>query len=203
MGQSEPQQHAFAIRMTFEQKVDRLLTTSCAREIERLINAVCLEKGRESEKQELYHGVLGRNLDKPPVVSQCLFHLRTLGDDQLRRGVDTVIACGYRGDREATYLMGLQALMTVQEILPADLEKMARGLYAETASVRAGVERDINRLDIERLARMLEVNETNTSLCKPFAAAFGMVVMKAKGAAEMFIASYEERIPAMRGPKHR
>jgi len=115
----------------------------------------------------------------------------------VRRGVDTVLSRGYRGDCEATYLMGLQALMAVKEVLPIDLEKIARGLYADTASVRSNVERDINRLDVERLSRMMEVNETNAMLHKPFAAAFGMSVMKAKAAAEMILASYEARLPAL------
>ena len=181
--------------------MERLLTSLCAHEISSLINAVCMEKGRDAEKRDLYQQVLERNLSKPPVVSQCLFHLRVLGDNEVRRGVDTVLARGYRGDHEATYVMGLQALMAVKEVLPIDLEKIARGLYVETASVRSHVERDLNRLDGERLSRMLEVNETNASLCKPFAAAFGMVLMKAKAEAETIRASYEERIPAMRSRK--
>ncbi len=189
MQQAEPHKKIFANRTTFEEKCERLLTSPCVHEITTLLGAVGMEKGREEEKRELYQRVLERNLANPPVVSQCLFHLRVLGDNEVRRGVETVLSRGYRDEYEATYLMGTQALMAVKEVLPIDLEKIARGLYADTASVRLHVERDINRLDVERLARMMEVNETNTMLCKPFAAAFGMAVMKAKALAEMIRAS--------------
>jgi hypothetical protein len=197
MRQAEPHKKIFANRTTFEEKCERLLKSPCVHEITTLLGAVGMEKGREKEQRELYQQVLERNLANPPVVSQCLFHLRVLGDNEVRRGVDTVLSRGYRGDCEATYLMGLQALMAVKEVLPIDLEKIARGLYADTASVRSNVERDINRLDVERLSRMMEVNETNAMLHKPFAAAFGMSVMKAKAAAEMILASYEARLPAL------
>lgn len=50
---------------------------------------------------------------------------------------------------------------------------------------------------------MVEINEVNTSLCKPFAKAFGTAVLKAKAAAEMFEADYAERIPALRNAKQR
>lgn len=203
MRQAEPHKKIFANRTTFEEKCERLLNSPCVHEICTLLGAVGTEKGREEEKREVFQRVLERNLANPPVVSQCLFHLRVLGDNEVRRGVDTVLSRGYRGDNEATYLMGLQALMAVKEVLPIDLEKVARGLYADTPSVRSNVERDINRLDVERLSRMVEVNETNAMLCKPFAGALGMALMKAKALAEMIRASYEARIPAIQGSKRR
>ena len=189
MRQAEPHKNIFANKTTFEEKRELLLTSPCVHEITTLLGAVGMEKGREEAKRELYQQVLERNLANRPVVSQCLSHLRVFGDSEVRRGVDTILSRGYRDEYEATYLMGTQALMAVKEVLPIDLEKIARGLYADTESVRLHVERDINGLDVERLARMMEVNETNTMLCKPFAAAFGMAVWKAKVVAEMIRAS--------------
>lgn len=116
MRPAEPQKKVFANRTTFEEKVERLLISRCVHEISSLLNAVCMEKGRDEERRELYQRVLEQNLLNPPVVSQCLFPLRVFGDKEVRRGVDTVLAPGYQGDREATYRMGLQALMALSEM---------------------------------------------------------------------------------------
>ena len=93
--------------------------------------------------------------------------------------------------------------MALSEMGGPDLEKLAGGLYSQSRSLRANVESDLNRLDVNRLSRMVEINEVNTSLCKPFAKAFGTAVLKAKAAAEMFEADYAERIPALRNAKQR
>lgn len=97
--------------------------------------------------------------------------------------------------------MGLQALMSVRELLTLDVERIFQGLYAESASLRAHVTHGISRLDVERLSQVVEVNEGTIALGKPFAKAFELVVPNAKTAAESMEAFYEERIPAIRTSK--
>ncbi len=82
-----------------------------------------------------------------------------LGYAEARRDVEVLLKRGSRGEHEETCTMGFQALMSVRELLPLDVERIAQGLYAESASLQAHVTHGISRLDVERLSQMVEVNE--------------------------------------------
>lgn len=198
MQQSVSHKKINANATSFEEKRDRALESSCVLEITAILGAVCAVKGRDDEKVALYQGVLERNLLNPPVVSQCLFHLRALGDGEARRGVEAVLAKGYQGAYEEAYFMGLQSLMALRTFEPSDLQAITLGLFGTTERLGHRVASDIKRLDIDRLGKMLRENEYNIYLCKPFAPAFAQFVFEAKAVAEALNQYYDQLKPPTR-----
>jgi hypothetical protein len=184
---------------TFEERREQLTKGAPIGEIKTLLEGIDRETGREGEKGEIYRHVLNQHGGSLPVVTQCLSLLASLGDVEVRKGVDVVLAHGSLGEFEAAYIAGLKALMKVKEILAADLAQIAVGMFGDSARLRSEVQRALTDLDRDTLTLMIERNELNLALQKSFARQFGMSLLLAMGTAEVIASRVAERTTVLSG----
>ena len=179
----------YATKSTFEEKCARAMMSDCAHELTALLGAICMEKGRNDEKIELYQSVLERKTDVGPVALQCLYHLSIHGTEAHRKAITTILDKGYSRDTDHIYAGAISSMLKLSDLSARDLQTVAKALHGDTADLRAGVLHAIRSLEPRQLGVIVELNHENVVTCSPFARAFGNIVDDAKVEAEVVLAA--------------
>jgi hypothetical protein len=163
-------------RSTFEDKCARAMESNCVHELTVLLGSLGTEKERVLEKQIIFQQVLERKSDVGPVALQCLYHLGILGPDAHRKGVETIIACGYNADTEHIYAGAINSMLRLSDINAKDLRTIAGALHSPSRDIRASALRSLDSLSGERLRELAIVNKENVASCTPFSQALDQVI---------------------------
>lgn len=178
-----------ANKSTFEEKCARVQQSDCVHELNTLLGAISMEKGREEEKRGTFQNVLERKVDVGPVALQCLFHLGTLGPEAHRKGVETIISKGYTSDTDHVYAGAISSMLRLADLNAADVRVIALALFGSSRDLRSAVLHSLRSLDVSRLQELFTLNQENVASCSPFAQALGKILDDAKIEAEVIEAT--------------
>lgn len=176
-------------KSTFEEKCARVRQSDCVHELNKLLGAISMEKGREEEKQVTFQNVLERKADVGPVALQCLFHLGTLGPEAHRKGVQTIIDRGYNSDTDHIYAGAITSMLRLSDLNASDLCVVAVALHGSSKDLRSSVLHSLCSLDAARLHELGIMHQENVAKCAPFARALAQILDDAKITAEVIEAT--------------
>lgn len=148
-------------QLTFDALVFNALSSPDAQEVETCVRLIGLSKESDNRREQALLDILETNPSAGNVASACLFHLRALSGEALRRGIQMVLSQDDGFDTDCAKVAALVRLVSIDSPVPDDALLISRYSWHSRAVLRIATQREIKGLNLEQRKQLLEATRSN------------------------------------------